>query len=73
MDLRVSVVDRQNDGRDTHMGERGIGNVIAQEGAKLFENKALHAQVPVAGPVPPPTMVVVPELRASSMIWGQMR
>jgi hypothetical protein len=31
------------------------------------------ALVPSAGPVPPPTSVVMPEPSASSTIWGQMR
>jgi len=31
------------------------------------------ARVPSAGPVPPPTSVVMPAASASSTIWGQMR
>ena len=31
------------------------------------------AKVPVAGPVPPPSMVVTPELSASSICCGQMK
>ncbi len=31
------------------------------------------ALVPVAGPVPPPSMVVTPLIRASSICWGQMK
>ncbi|MDT4867780.1 hypothetical protein FQZ97_1027100 [compost metagenome] len=31
------------------------------------------AKVPVAGPVPPPSMVVTPEARASSTCCGQMK
>jgi hypothetical protein len=31
------------------------------------------ALVPVAGPVPPPSMVVMPDIRASSTCWGQMK
>ena len=31
------------------------------------------AKVPVAGPVPPPIMVVTPLVRASSICWGQMK
>ena len=31
------------------------------------------AEVPVAGPVPPPTRVVMPEARASSICCGQMK
>ena len=31
------------------------------------------ALVPVAGPVPPPSMVVTPLIRASSTCWGQMK
>ena len=31
------------------------------------------ALVPVAGPVPPPSMVVTPDIRASSTCWGQMK
>jgi hypothetical protein len=46
---RVAVVDRQHDGRDPHVGERGIGHVIAHERAKLFENETLNTFVPVTG------------------------
>ena len=31
------------------------------------------AKVPVAGPVPPPSMVVMPEAKASSTCCGQMK
>ena len=31
------------------------------------------AEVPVAGPVPPPTRVVIPAASASSICWGQMK
>jgi hypothetical protein len=31
------------------------------------------ALVPVAGPVPPPIMVVTPEAIAVSICWGQMK
>ena len=31
------------------------------------------ALVPVAGPVPPPSMVVTPEVSASSICWGQIK
>ena len=31
------------------------------------------AKVPVAGPVPPPSMVVTPEASASSICCGQMK
>jgi hypothetical protein len=31
------------------------------------------AKVPVAGPVPPPSMVVTPELSASSICCGQIQ
>ena len=31
------------------------------------------AKVPVAGPVPPPSMEVTPDMRASSICWGQMK
>ena len=31
------------------------------------------AFVPVAGPVPPPNMVVTPDASASSICWGQMK
>ena len=31
------------------------------------------AKVPVAGPVPPPSMVVTPLAKASSICWGQMK
>ncbi len=31
------------------------------------------AKVPVAGPVPPPSMVVMPELSASAICCGQMK
>ena len=31
------------------------------------------ALVPVAGPVPPPNIVVTPDERASSICWGQMK
>jgi hypothetical protein len=45
----MPVVDRQHDGRDSRVGEVGIRNVVAQECAKLFQNKTLHTQVPMAG------------------------
>jgi hypothetical protein len=31
------------------------------------------AKVPVAGPVPPPSMVVMPDISASSICCGQMK
>ena len=31
------------------------------------------AKVPVAGPVPPPSMVVTPDISASSICCGQMK
>ena len=31
------------------------------------------ALVPVAGPVPPPSIVVTPDISASSTCWGQMK
>ena len=31
------------------------------------------AFVPVAGPVPPPSIVVTPDINASSTCWGQMK
>jgi len=31
------------------------------------------AAVPVAGPVPPPSMVVTPDIRASSICCGAMK
>ena len=31
------------------------------------------ALVPVAGPVPPPIMVVTPLIKASSICWGQIK
>jgi len=31
------------------------------------------AKVPVAGPVPPPSMVVIPDISASSICCGQMK
>ena len=31
------------------------------------------AFVPVAGPVPPPSMVVTPDMSASSICWGQIK
>ena len=49
MDPRVAVVDRQHDGCDPHVGERGIGHVIAQESAQFFEDETLNAFVPVTG------------------------
>ena len=31
------------------------------------------ALVPAAGPVPPPSIEVTPDIRASSICWGQMK
>ena len=41
----------------------------------MFQAPGVHvvALVPVAGPVPPPVMVVMPDMRASSICCGQMK
>jgi len=41
----------------------------------IFQGPGVHvvALVPVAGPVPPPSMVVTPDIRASSICCGQMK
>ena len=41
----------------------------------MFQTPGVHvvALVPVAGPVPPPSMVVMPEAMATSISCGQMK
>jgi sterol desaturase/sphingolipid hydroxylase (fatty acid hydroxylase superfamily) len=46
---RVAVIDAQDDRRDVHPRQDGIGYVIAQQRAKLFENQTLQTFVPVTG------------------------
>ncbi len=48
MDASMPVVDRKNDGEDSNRPQCRIGNVIAQERAKLFKNQTLQAKVPVS-------------------------